>query len=331
MTEERTQRSFISRVLLATDGSASASGAEVLACALAGAYAATLDLVNVLEFEPWRDLEYQVNQLYLEDRTREIRAQLADTARKASARGVRVERHERVGLPSLEVMKLAAELHSDLIVMGTHGRTGLDHVLIGSTAERVVRGAPCPVVTIRHADSGRRDKGGGVETTLQTLAHLLVAIDFSDCSREALEYAVRLADRFGSAVTLLHVVEPVGYGLDFTLTHAPTGAALRAEVEHSMKQLGEAFERRGLKAHYEIVPGVPADVVLRVAQARGSDAIVVGTHGRRGWSHVRFGSVAEAIVRLAGCPVFTVRSPKFASLAEAGALSKPEPTTGVST
>lgn len=330
MTVERTQRSFISRALLATDGSASASGAEALACALAGAYEAILDIVNVLEFEPWRDLEYQVNQLYLKDRTREIRAQLADTARNASARGVRVERHERVGLPSQEIMKLAEELHSDLIVMGTHGRTGLDHVLIGSTAERVVRGAPCPVVTIRHGDSGRSDKGAGAET-LQTLAHLLVAVDFSECSREALDYAVQLADRFGSAVTLLHVVEPVGYGLDFTLTHAPTGAALRAEVERAMKQFGQAFEQRGLQAHYEIVPGMPADAVLRVAQAHHSDAIVVGTHGRRGWSHARFGSVAEAIVRQAGCPVFTVRSPQFMSLAQTGALSQPEPTAGLST
>lgn len=320
----------ISRALLATDGSASASGAEVLACALAGAYAATLDVVNVLEFEPWRDLEYQVNQLYLEDRAREIRAQLADTARKASGRGVRVERHERIGLPSQEIIKLAAELHSDLIVLGTHGRTGLDHVLIGSTAERVVRGAPCPVVTIRHADSGQNAKVDGAEK-LQTLATLLVAVDFSDCSRDALEYAVQLADRFGSAVTLLHVVEPVGYGLDFTLTHAPTGAALRAEVERSLQQLGEAFERCGLNAQYEIVPGVPADTVLRVAQARRSDAIVVGTHGRRGWSHVRFGSVAEAIVRQADCPVFTVRSPKFISLAEPGALVQSESTLGLST
>jgi nucleotide-binding universal stress UspA family protein len=78
-----------------------------------------------------------------------------------------------------------------------------------------------------------------------------------------------------------------------------------------MAQLAGLFSGRGLSARHEVLSGIPGDVIGRVAQERGSDAIVMGTHGRRGWSQIRFGSVAESVIRHADCPVFTVRSPKF--------------------
>jgi nucleotide-binding universal stress UspA family protein len=282
---------------------------------VATAYGARLDAVSVLEFEPGRDLEYEVNRLYLEDRRREIREQGAALVQRAESAGVKVERHELVGIPSQEIIALAERSRYDLVVMGTHGRTGFEHVLIGSTAERVVRGAACPVVTVRKAE---KPAGGGSQTAAGTgsgkgLEKLLVAVDFSDCGRSAVEYAVQLADRFGSAVTLLHVAEPVAYGLDFTLGHALTGQAFRKECEASMAELAGLFSGRGLSARHEVLSGLPKDVIQRVAQEQGSDAIVMGTHGRRGWSHIRFGSVAEAVIRYADCPVFTVRSPKFSA------------------
>jgi nucleotide-binding universal stress UspA family protein len=145
------------------------------------------------------------------------------------------------------------------------------------------------------------------------VARLLVAVDFSDCGRSGVEYAVQLADRFGSEVMLLHVAEPVAYGLDFTLGHVLTGQAFRKQCEESMAQLAGLFSGRGLSARHEVLSGVPGDVIRRVAREQASDAIVMGTHGRRGWSQIRFGSVAEAVIRYADCPVFTVRSPKFRS------------------
>lgn len=306
------RRTPIERILLATDGSMSARPAEELAETLAKAFEATLALVRVLEFEPWRDLEYQVNQLYLNDRRREIREQLGAAVDAFRARGVSVEQYDPVGVPSQEIIELASRLQSDLVVLGTHGRSGLDHVLIGSTAERVVRGAPCPVATIKAAATSGQAAGSPVGGgSGGTLGRLLVPVDFSDCSQEALEYAVRLGERFGSTLTLLHVVEPVAYGLDFTLSHALTGAALRNQIERAIDDLIGAFSRKGLRADRQIVPGLPADVITRVAEVQGSEAIVMGTHGRRGWSHVRFGSVAESVVRQARCPVFTIRSPKF--------------------
>ncbi len=324
-------RALLSKILLATDGSTSAKPAEEVACVLANAFEAAVDVVTVLEFEPWRDLEYQVNQLYLEDRRREIREQLSVVAREAEARGVVVARHEPVGVPSQEIVALAANRHSDLVVLGTHGRSGLDHVLIGSTAERVLRTAPCPVMTVKGSTAVKRSGASADQPEgAWNCARILVPMDFSDCSLEAVEYAMRLGERFGSAITLLHVVEPVAYGLDFTLSHALTGTALRVEIGRSMETLAEAFERRGLGVRQEVVPGVPADVIPRVAQERNSDTIVMGTHGRRGWSHVRFGSVTEAVVRQARCPVFAVRSPKFQAPRQDEVGAKREPSTHIS-
>ncbi len=301
-------------ILLASDGSQSARPAEGVAAALATALRAKVALVSVLEFEPWRDLDYQVNQLYLDDRRREIRGQLQETAQRLQAQGVTVETHNPVGLPSQEILALASSLRSDLVVVGTHGRAGLDHVLIGSTAERVVRGAPCPVVTV-HSAIGAESRVGWTFDTM------LVPLDLSDCSREVLAYALHLAERLGSALTLLHVVEPVGYGLDFTLTHAMTGAALRQEVDRAMDERLAECRRRGVRAESLVVPGVPADTIQRLAEGRGTRAIVMGTHGRRGWSHVRFGSTAESVVRHARCPVFTVRNRTRAD--EGAAVSSP--------
>ncbi|GKS60037.1 universal stress protein [Nitrospira sp.] len=314
MTEDLSGRALLTSILLATDGSASAKPAQELALTLAQRFHAVLHVVAVLEFESWRDLEYRVNQLYLEDRRREVRDLIAAVEREARAVHVTVVPHEPIGAPSQEIVALAASEHADLIVLGTHGRTGLDHVLIGSTAERVLRTAPCPVVTVRSGIPTQM----GLFSPSRAFDELLVAVDFSECSLEAVEYAAQLGERFGSTLTLLHVVEPVAYGLDFTLSHALTGAALRADVERSMSGLVEAFKRRGLTAHQEILPGLPADVIPRVAVERRSDALVIGTHGRRGWSHFRFGSVAEAVARHAKCPVFAVRSPKFQTSEKVG-------------
>jgi nucleotide-binding universal stress UspA family protein len=305
-------KSAISKILLATDGSASAKEAESFALMIATAFDARVDALSVLEFEPGRDLEYEVNRLYLEDRRREVREQGAALIQRAEAAGVKIERHESIGIPSREIIALAERLGHDLVVVGTHGRTGFEHVLIGSTAERVVRGAPCPVVTVRRTGTACRGPQAVTETDARKeVARLLVPVDFSDCGRSGVEYAVQLADRFGSEVMLLHVAEPVAYGLDFTLGHVLTGQAFRKQCEESMAQLAGLFSGRGLSARHEVLSGVPGDVIRRVAREQASDAIVMGTHGRRGWSQIRFGSVAEAVIRYADCPVFTVRSPKF--------------------
>jgi nucleotide-binding universal stress UspA family protein len=193
--------------------------------------------------------------------------------------------------------------------MGTHGRRGLARLLLGSTAREVVQFAPCPVLTVRSETVAGPLRGGSI----------LVAVDFSETSREALRQAVHLAEAFGARVDLLHVIEdlyrPVGYG--YTLRSI-------FEVEPGIKaRLGEAL--RGFRdevaedfGHFgtmEIRPGPPARAIVEVAERLGSSLVVLGTKGLRGLEHLVLVSAAEAVIRTAPCPVLAVKAPEATAAA----------------
>jgi nucleotide-binding universal stress UspA family protein len=108
------------------------------------------------------------------------------------------------------------------------------------------------------------------------------------------------------------VLEPVSYGLDFTISLMETGRELRAAAEARLADVARALSDHDLLAQTVLRAGLPADAVLDYAAHETTDLIVMGTHGRRGLSHALFGSVAEAVLRRADRPVISVKSPKFA-------------------
>lgn len=296
----------INRLLLATDFSEWARRAEDYACSLALSWRAHLTVVTVLEFPPGLNPEYPVNQQYLTERTREAAELLADFKHRASSKGVAVATRMATGLPSEEVNAAARDQDSDLIIMGTRGKTGLAHVLLGSTAERVIRTAPCPVLTVHMAK-----EEAAVDLSSIGLQRILVPIDFSDCSLEALEYAAVVAGQAKASIDLVHILEPVSYGLDFTLSHADERRQKRERLSNNLEALSAALSAAGLTVKSHLQGGLPADAILADMRALQSDLVVMGTHGRRGLSHVMAGSVTEAVLRRADRPVLTVRSPKF--------------------
>jgi nucleotide-binding universal stress UspA family protein len=293
------------RILFATDLSRWAAGGEAYACALASCWNATLTIISVLEFAPGMDPEYSVNRVYLGELLKQATSELVDLKSRTAKRGISVHTRIATGIPSEEVLAAAQAEDSDLIVVGTKGKTGLEHVVLGSTAERIIRSAPCPVLAVRMQESTTQ---GGVAVSLD---RVLVPIDFSDCSLDALEYAVLFAQRVKASLTLLHVFEPVSYGLDFTLLHREKREHERDAMKGRLSALVSAVTSAGVSAEYQLRGGLPADSILDAAQTHPTDVIIMGTHGRRGLSHVWCGSVAEAVLRKARCPVLTVRSPKF--------------------
>ena len=290
------------RILLATDCSKEAIRAQEAAVFLAKACHAELDILAVLEAPPGMDPDYQVNQLYLDQLQQEAGTVVDRVVREAGDCGVKARTNILRGMPIQQINETARELKSDLIVMGTRGRTGLAHVLLGSTAEGVVRGAPCPVLTVRSAGSGSRP----VRVT-----RILVPVDFSDCSLEAMEYAVQAAREFAASVTILHVVEPASYGLDFTLSRAGDAQKTTAALGTRLAEFTALLKAQGIPAQHQLQSGVPGSVIPDAARDVQADLIVMGTHGRRGFSHLVSGSVAEAALRHALCPVLTVKSPRF--------------------
>ena len=293
----------IERVLLATDFSSYARRAEDYAAFVAASWHATLTVMTVLEFPPGMDPDYPVNHQYLTDRMKEASEDLTDCKQRLGRRSLAVTTRIGTGLPSEEVIAAARAEESDLIVLGTRGKSGLAHVLLGSTAERVIRTAPCPVLAV-HLQAG-------IEPVGVQLERVLVPVDFSDCSLDALEYAALIAGRSKAAVKLLHVLEPVCYGLDFTLIHREERERMRDRCSTRLEELSSALSGAGLSSAVQIRGGVPVDSILDEARTWNSDLIVMGTHGRRGIAHALNGSVAEGVLRRAQCPVLAVRSPKF--------------------
>lgn len=151
---------------------------------------------------------------------------------------------------------------------------------------------------------------------MSSISKVLVPVDFSDCSRAALDYALFLVEKFGASLYVLHAWHLPGHlRPDLTVwagdvsgslaDHAQTEA--RAEMEKFLNETG-LKTRQGVT--YEVTSGVPATVITEAAAVRKCDLIVMGTHGRTGLSHLLLGSVAENVVRHAKCPVLTVRGPK---------------------
>jgi nucleotide-binding universal stress UspA family protein len=214
--------------------------------------------------------------------------------------------HVLTGAPPFdEVCRLAQSVSADLIVMPTHGRTGLKHVFLGSTAERIVQHSPCPVLVTRGND---RQSDNGTQFRFKTI---LVPVDFSNCSRDGLRYAIGFANEFGARIILLHATY-LGYiySSEGTVLYDIPGLqkAARKKAEHQMQKLVRAAKFGSVKFETVFTEGSPALDICAFAKDHDVDLIVTATHGLTGFKHVLIGSIAEQVVRHAPCSVLVVPS-----------------------
>lgn len=205
------------------------------------------------------------------------------------------------GAAAQRILEVAREEAADLVVMGTHGRSGLGRLVMGSVADRVVRQATCPVVTVRARPAGAPSR---------SLARICYATDFSPAARAAWAPARMLAELTGAEVDVLHVtLQPVA---DRHLTPALVGRMALALEEHGRAEVERFLRTAGLpreRVHVLMGRGVVADQVVHWAGARSADLIVMGTHGWSGLLRWMLGSVAQRVVQTAPCPVLTVGPP----------------------
>jgi universal stress protein A len=162
---------------------------------------------------------------------------------------------------------------------------------------------------------------------MREIRRILVPVDFSECSRAALECAVLLAERFGGSIEVLHVWDTPHYvGPEFLIrepgeTGHPLEKGALAEAERRMREFLSGFRPGGKQFQVRFEQGKPYETIIKLADDDHFDAIVMGTHGRSGLQHLVLGSVAEKVVRSASCPVMTIRQPgethSEASVAEA--------------
>lgn len=241
---------------------------------------------------------------------------LAETARHG---GCEVETIFTVGAPAREIVRLARERATDLIVLSTHGRTGWRRLILGSVAEQVVRDAPCAVLALHaHPDASVVPAGPdahGLAAAPLQLRHILLATDFSPASAAAQPWAEHLARSAGAGLSLLHVLAPASatpgdpaFGLAGPEVER-AWQTVREGAQAHLRDLARAWQERGLKAEPWVLHGHAAEKITEAAHNWRCDLIVVATHGASGWQKTFLGSIAERVVRFATCPVLVARSP----------------------
>jgi nucleotide-binding universal stress UspA family protein len=207
----------------------------------------------------------------------------------------------RAGEAAEELLQMAGEIGCDLIVLGTHGRSGVRRLLTGSVAEGVLRKAQCPVLALRTLELTEPARG------LRVVLH---PSDFSPRSEAALSVARALAREHGAQLVVLHVAPPA-------ILMSGT-MAVGMEPSFYVDALDEVRKRvEGPDLKYPVTirlsRGEAAAEILREAEELGASLIVMGTHGRTGLPRLVMGSVAEAVIRESRCPVLGVKMPLPAS------------------
>lgn len=313
----------LERIVVATDFSEPARAALERSVAIAARFGARLYLFHAafargaVDVEAYRD--GTLDDLYelAEQRARE---ELAALCAPLGA-SIPIVESIRVGSPADEILEFAAEKRADLIALGTHGRTGLRRLLLGSVAESVLRRAACPVLAVRVVDGSEavaRHADPVAALAPSGFGRVLVAVDHSESARAALRGGVELARRFDGSVLAVHVLD------DRVLAQAATLSPIdAAALEGSFAQIARAeLDRFVVDSLSEdqlpfvsgtIELGATAEAILRLASEGRFDLIACGTHGRTGIRRALFGSTAERIVRTATCPVFVVREGMAAS------------------
>lgn len=289
----------IKRIVLATDFSECAEEALEYAAFLGKACPATVDILHVVEIPPDLHPDDAPAERYFDQRRKQAEQPLDELVRRLASMGVTARWRQRLGMPSRQISLAAEELGADLVTLGAYGRTGPTEVLLGSTAQRVVQAASCPVLTVHPVQLRWRPSS--------TMRHVLAPVDFSLCSLDALDYAALLAKQFGALLTVLHVMEP---GLPGREGDVGVPALGRHRQDQAVLRLAEIclnLRHQGVAVETVVGEGIMTETILAEAMRRGCDLIVMGTRGRRGLTSLIGGSVAEGVLRQAAVPVLTVR------------------------
>jgi len=298
-------------LLVPLDASRFAEQALPLAMAIARATGAKLRLVLVHQSpsppadEATARLATSID-LMTRKAEREYLRRIAGTMRGEAARQVVGVTLAGPVVPTL--MKYIDEIGVDLVVMTTHGRSGIQRAWLGSVADQLVRSLEIPLVLVRPNESENRAAAPPAE--------ILVSLDGSPLSEGVLEPAAALGLALGARLGLLQVVSPVPLTSDPMIAYV-TGfdegltTIRRQQAQDYLADIAERLREQGLQASSSAVVGSPvAETILDVARGESVGMIAVATHGRGGLRRILLGSVADKLVRGAEKPVLVVRPRK---------------------
>lgn len=291
--------SFIKSIVLPVDFSAPSRAAAARAALLARSLDASLHVVHGAHFpRPEISQEFAIPGLSWEALQEAAHKEVSQVSAGLRERGAEVS-EEVSELDPIEAIRRAVDRHdADLVVMGTHGRSGFQHILFGSVAELTVRTSSCPVWTVKEDEDRAGDPIEGI----------LVATDFSDHAAAALDFAIDLARPLGARIELTHVFSiPAHYFTPYGV--APADALVTELIESAKTMLREcavAISSEGVEVESHFRRAAASVAISELAAEVEADVIVMGTRGNTGLKYVFLGSVAERTLRLAPCSVVTV-------------------------
>jgi nucleotide-binding universal stress UspA family protein len=201
------------------------------------------------------------------------------------------------GTPYALILTSAEAWLADLIVVGSHGTTGADGVVLGSVTDKIIRNAHCPVLIIRRRASTHR---------------VVAGTDFSDPALPALKAAADEARRTGSELIIVHSLDLVAFSAYVTMAFggAPSNMSFEQmkEVEAlAQEKLDDALKQLNVAGRALVTSGPAGRALIEMAGESKADLVVVGTIGRTGLRRVLLGSVAETVAKGAPCSVLIVR------------------------
>ncbi len=292
-------RIAIKTILLATDFSVEAREALHYAIALSKRHESKLVLIHVLPIES--AAVGRSGPLIAEAVQHDAEKSIAKLEKTADLKSLPHESIIRSGDSWDVISEVLLDKHIDLIVMGTHGHGGIKKLILGSTAEKIIRHATCPVLTVGPHVSLKSSKRFG---------HIFYASDFSSGSRRSLPYAVSMAEEDRAHLTMLHVIErdPI----------SPSEVReWKQESREKLREMVSSDLNLPYKPEIEVEFGIPEREIVRQAQARNADLIVMGSHTGGIVSRHLPWTTLHYVLQHAHCPVLSVRGEIDTPLAHA--------------
>lgn len=287
-----------SKILVPLDGSELAERVVKPAVRLAEAVQAKIVLLTVVSPQAWSGDVDPVERV-VQTRTYEAGLYLKAIRNRVLPATVEVEMAVLSGSAASTIIAYAREQKVDLIVMTTHGRSGLTRWSYGRVAEKVLRRAPCPTVLLRSRQ----------ELLPEHIRCVLVPLDGSALAEQVLAPTLAVAAGLGAEVVLLQVVEPAapfGLGLEDTAVNEAETQAARDYLAGVQRRL----QAGGVAVTARVVTGPVADAIIDFADANQIDLIILSSLGSSGFQIWVFGSVAERVMMGAHCATMVVRQEK---------------------
>jgi len=292
------------KILCPTDFSEYSEYAMQYAAAFAQISGASIDCVHVVDMGLGGEGVYASSadvQRSLDAVRAKAEKELEHYVRKEHFLGLEIAPHLRTGHTATEIAAVGDEIGADLIIVATHGRSGLDRLVFGSVCDKLLRHSNVPVLAIKHPEHEALGEDGSL-----SIDRILCPMDFSEFSHSTLPLAQELAKKFGASITLAHVVDVRFDYPEWTAQAAMnTSESLAKGAQEDLDRI--ASEMVGIETDTFVATGAPHRELADKIEADNIDLVILPTHGRKGLAHALLGSVTERIVRTSKCPVLTIR------------------------